>query len=496
MLRFVFLLFFRPHCVTWPPPPSDLATFWTWPPESLYMLLLAPCLWLLSFLLAPSFIHPSCHAPPSARLQPSHHAQSAHGKPCLVTKNQHPPSASPSDDSSADEQTAGPLQPTPAPGTDSDAALKARIRALESQLRAATEPPATGGGTDEPDILEPPPPADRVSRPPKRRSNSHKRRKKSSRPKSRRRSPSSASSSSSPSASSSSSSSSEDSSSDYTSETDSESRSKSRAHKHSTDRPLSSFGTLVGNNISRKIKKKIWNHKFIELNCLLPHVTEEEYNHTMAVASGHDRSLKLVKPKRQTILSIWQWLEAWEVFMAIYTQKSSHRRHIQALLTYSWDIRNMSKLNYDWLGFDREFRMDRESTKCSWATVRHDLHLTYGQPQHPTPRQPTPSFQKPEYTQQQQPFLHHSNVRNHPLYTAQGHAIPRGYCIRFHSREVICEKGTECTYLHKCPTCNRRHPIFDKCHTHRQRLRFNTQNKPSHAESRPDNNHNRPHKKW
>ena len=261
------------------------------------------------------------------------------------------------------------------------------------------------------------------------------------------------------------------------------------------DRPLSSFGTLVGNNISRKIKKKIWNHKFIELNCLLPHVTEEEDNHTTAVASGHDRSLKLVKPKRQTILSIWQWLEAWEVFMAIYTQKSSHRRHIQALLTYSRDIRNMSKLNYDWLGFDREFRIDRESTKCSWATVRHDLHLTYGQPRHPTPRQPTPSFQKPEYTQQQQPFLHHSNVRNHPLYTAQGHAIPRGYCIRFHSREVICEKGTECTYLHKCPTCNRRHPIFDKCHTHRQRLGFNTQNKPSHAESRPDNNHNRPHKK-
>ena len=104
------------------------------------------------------------------------------------------PSASPSDDSSADEQTAGPLQPTPAPGTDWDATLEARIRALESQLRAATEPPAMGGGTDEPESFEQPPPADHVSRPPKRSRHSQKRRKKSSPPKSWRRNPSSASS--------------------------------------------------------------------------------------------------------------------------------------------------------------------------------------------------------------------------------------------------------------------------------------------------------------
>ena len=180
----------------------------------------------------------------------------------------------------------------------------------------------------------------------------------------------------------------------------------------------------------------------------------------MTLSTGRDSNLKLVKPKKQAIISISQWLEAWEVYMAIYTS-IKNCKHIQALLTYSCDIRNMSKLGYDLLGFDKQFRLDQEVNKCSYATVRHDLHLIYGQSRQTQYRNQN-SFQRQELTpqpnQSQQPF----HTCNNPMYTAQGHAVPQGYCVRFHTRDLLCDKGTECPYMHKCPTCNKRHPVYEK----------------------------------
>ena len=62
------------------------------------------------------------------------------------------------------------------------------------------------------------------------------------------------------------------------------------------------------------------------------------------------------------------------------------------------------------------------------------------------------------------------------MYTAEGHTVPWGFCIRFHSRGQICERGAECPYIHRCPNCSRRHPIFERCYTHRQRL-YHSSNK-------------------
>ena len=87
-------------------------------------------------------------------------------------------------------------------------------------------------------------------------------------------------------------------------------------------RPIVSFGTCFGNSVKDKIKKKIIQHKYIDLGLLLP--TEH----------------------------------------AINTSDSE----IQELLSYSHNIRLMAKQHYNWHQYDETFRRERETSLCSWVT--------------------------------------------------------------------------------------------------------------------------------
>ena len=150
-------------------------------------------------------------------------------------------------------------------------------------------------------------------------------------------------------------------------------------------RPIDSFGMLLGHNVSDKLKRKIIENKYVEFSRLIPEQSLTLDSGQGQVQEGKDRNLKLVKPKVKSIHNITQWSEAWETYLAVYTSVKQNRKHIQAMLTYARDVRTMAKLSYDWLAYDRQFRSDREKTKCSWATVRHDLHLIF--------RTPTPQHQ-------------------------------------------------------------------------------------------------------
>ena len=175
------------------------------------------------------------------------------------------------------------------------------------------------------------------------------------------------------------------SSSEYDSECDSDSESsiesESQSDRDEQDRPLTSFGTLITliiGNINQKLKKKIVTHKFVDLHLLLPNhdVDNTEY-YTMSMPRGKNPSVKFEKPQPKPITNYYQWSEAWETYMAVYTSYKPHQGEIRAMLTYARDLRNMARSNYNWLGYDRYFRLDREQSHCNWAVVRHDLHLIY-----------------------------------------------------------------------------------------------------------------------
>ena len=206
------------------------------------------------------------------------------------------------------------------------------------------------------------------------------------------------------------------SSSEYDSECDSDSESSSESESHSDrdeqNRPLTSFGTLVGGNISQKLKKKIVTHKFVDLHLLLPnHDVDNTESYTMSMSRGKKPNVKFEKPQPKPINNYYQWSEAWETYMAVYTSYKPHQGEIRAMLTYARDLRNMARSNYNWLGYDRHFRLDREQSHCNWAVVRHDLHLIYKN---------NDSFRKSDRG------ITGTNTSTH-LTTPTGHAVPKGY---------------------------------------------------------------------
>ena len=207
------------------------------------------------------------------------------------------------------------------------------------------------------------------------------------------------------------------------------------------NRPLVTFGTKLGKNISSKIKKRIIQHKYINLARLLP-----------------------TNPDSKKIATFEEWSEAWEIFMAIYCTPHSHLKEVQGLLTYARDIRLMACQNFDWQQYDETFRRDRETTKCSWAEVRYDLHLQFRQPDPPP---------KPAQT-------------DRPLVTSDGRKLDKGQCYAFHTKGIRCQYGTQCRYSHKCKTCGARHPSYEKCGAYQKRYQHIRSS--SGAQSGPTNN--------
>ena len=239
------------------------------------------------------------------------------------------------------------------------------------------------------------------------------------------------------------------------------------------NRPIDSFGMLLGHNVSEKLKKKIIENKYVEFSRLLPDQSltlETEPGHSTSVQEDKDHNLKLVKPKQKPIYTITQWSEAWEIYLAVYTSVKRNRKHIQAMLTYARDVRNMAKQNYDWLAFDRQFRSDREKTKCSWATVRHDLHLMYRNP-----------------TQQHTPFRKHTKSNSQSLVTPDGQVIPKGLCIKFNTRGQRCSLGNSCSYSHRCPKCNAFHTLYESCadYLRRYETKKSSNTPPTHFRNKP-----------
>ena len=334
-------------------------------------------------------------------------------------------------------------------GDDYTATLEARVKALESLITNRQKPDhqhVAGDSSTQPapmDIDDLPAAGHHHSRSRERRRKHKCRCGSVSRRRHRRHSSSSSSSSSSSLSSSSSSSSSSDSESS-TSSSDSD-----RGAVSSGKRPTTSFGLLLGHNVSTKLRQKILQEKFIDLAKLLPdHSLIQDGDLPYQAAEGQKSN------KKKSITNISQWSEAFEIFTAVYTSKKSNRKKIQALLTYACDIRNMAKLNYDWLGYDVQFRVDRESTRCSWAEVRSDLHLIFRTPE------PQPST----------PFPPRKFEKSSQLVSPDGTIIPKGYCIKFHSRGQRCPTGNSCQYSHKCPSCAAFHPIYEKCGSYKRRF--------------------------
>jgi len=227
-------------------------------------------------------------------------------------------------------------------------------------------------------------------------------------------------------------------------------------HHKQYDRPIASFGPIVGQNVAAKLRKKILKNKFVEMSELLVR-TAPNFTDEFILKLGKDSTTKFVKNKPKFDIPFPIWSEGFDIFIAVILDQahttSAMKNLVQSLLTYKKEITTIHKMGGDWAGFDRHFRMDRETNKCPWATIRHDLHLQYVN----TKRQPfhSPGAQR-QQTQQKTPGV--QNIK-----TREGISIPHGFCVDFHSKVGQCTRGTNCFFKHKCPRCSNRHPVYRSC---------------------------------
>ena len=237
-------------------------------------------------------------------------------------------------------------------------------------------------------------------------------------------------------------------------------------------RPKISFGSKLGANVSKKLKRKVVKHNYINMAKLLPvnvlnSLKDDDDCYEMTVRrDSKGPKLKLSKPKHQEIVNISQWSQAWDVFVAIYCTKKSHLNEIQSLMTYGRDVKKLAAQGADFINYDKQYRMDREQTRCSWDTVRYDLKDDYarGRSYNPVDRNRS----------NQNSFRSQRSTKG--LVTPDGNSIPFRYCIAFHTRGMRCEAGDQCDYEHKCPECEKRHGVYESCEKYKQRLNNRQQN--------------------
>jgi hypothetical protein len=210
-----------------------------------------------------------------------------------------------------------------------------------------------------------------------------------------------------------------------------------------------SFGYKIGETVSKKLRKKILSHQFIELVELLP---QAESSKSLVLTTSNSNSVKLARRTTTKHITLDQWNEAFLIYMATYVDSAKTAKKkgalIKEMLTYYRDINTMAKKHYMWRDYDRTFRKDRAAHRhpATFDTIRHDLMLDAR-----TTRNDSSANQS-----QNRPFRQKGTGNRSAGATSH---IPTGYCINFHLQDRRCHRQP-CKFKHNCPNCNNFHPSF------------------------------------
>ena len=209
-----------------------------------------------------------------------------------------------------------------------------------------------------------------------------------------------------------------------------------------TNRPAVFTGGLrLGDHLPVAIKQKIWDNKYLEFATILDPESEDSFSLSL---NNSKQPTIFLTPKRKKFLTESGWIQAFDTYVAVYVQK--YPEHLQDLLTYGNSIRKMMTAKQAWWYYDRQFRIGREHSLCSWATVRVDLFMNS-------------EFQN-KGNSTVKSFQQDLKEKNHE----KEQIIPPGYCFRFHSKGRTCTNGN-CSYKHSCPRCGKTHPHFLRCYS-------------------------------
>ena len=219
------------------------------------------------------------------------------------------------------------------------------------------------------------------------------------------------------------------------------------------------IGRLLDRRINEKIKKEIWENKYIDLHLLLPQDDKEEVSPILAPGKPGEPARWQEPQISKGKLAIDEWCQAFCVYISVYTRK--YTEATPARMAYYNKIQNLASKGGNFLFYDQEFRLAREQDGIAWDIPLLDLWMEC------LPLQQVKSEQTSSYKGFNSNVQSSSNFRSSKSSSKnnknQFHH-PKGYCYQFHNTGK-CPMGQECRYSHQCwvPQCQGKHPVF-KCY--------------------------------
>ena len=142
---------------------------------------------------------------------------------------------------------------------------------------------------------------------------------------------------------------------------------------------FSSVAVSLSSRVSSKVKAKIWSNEYLDFGTLLSFSpNNQRYSLSLASSDGETTRPHLTLEPSQPVKKIQtinQWLSAFNIFVAIYSEKLP--TDTPKLMKYCEIVRDIAAKPGDWLYYDEQFRFIRQSAPAQypWDAIHWELWL-------------------------------------------------------------------------------------------------------------------------
>ena len=138
----------------------------------------------------------------------------------------------------------------------------------------------------------------------------------------------------------------------------------------------SSYGDYIKlfDNVSESLKSKIWSNTYIDMAQLLANKKKTGYSLSCELDSEGNPGIVWTQQNTGFKLSIEQWTNAFNIFMAVYLEKEGNQIEAPALCKHGDIVRELASLQADWSMYDEQFRKNRARTGRNWANKHNELY--------------------------------------------------------------------------------------------------------------------------
>ena len=138
-----------------------------------------------------------------------------------------------------------------------------------------------------------------------------------------------------------------------------------------------STSMAIDSHVPDKIKAKIWNSEFIDFNSLLPSIGNNKFQLSFKNLDGSNSPSICLEPftKSQKILNINNWLQAFHVFVGVYTRRFP--AEAPGLMNYGEIVQDLASRGFNWKFYDENYRYLHQSSASvlPWGSIHWELWL-------------------------------------------------------------------------------------------------------------------------